>query len=78
MGGKSYTQECKLVNCDSLYVPLTSIELNPSIASRISVLDTPFVTFPMVKNSDSDDSLANVNGVGVFRTKFGSLRHSWS
>ena len=55
-----------------------SIELDPSIPRRISVLDMPFVTFPMVKKSDSDDSLANVNGVGIFRTKFGSLGHSWS
>ena len=60
-----------------LFVAL-AIELNPSIASRIGVLDTAFVTFPMVEDSDSDDSLANVNGVGIFRTKFVSLGRSWS
>lgn len=76
MESKSHAQECKVLNL--FYLLLTSIELNPSVASRIGVLDTAFVTFPMVEDSDSDDSLANVNGVGIFRTKFVSLGRSWS
>jgi hypothetical protein len=74
----NYAQERKLVNRELLYLLLTSIELNPSIPRSISVFDTPFVTFPVVVHSDSDDSLANVNGVGIFGTKFRSFRRSWT
>ena len=76
-GSMSYAQECKLVNRELLYLLLTSIELNPSIPRWISVFDTPFVTFPVVVHSDSNDSLANVNGVGIFSTKFRSFRRPW-